>query len=197
MDGFLSTAAVSILTILDINLNRTKEAGTSEMNEYLDPSNAKLRRALFLLGEGKAEQASSMIDECLAEDSNNAAAHRAKAMIHVRNEAFLDAEKSLFMAISSSTQLQYEHSLELGSVYINLDRIPESIRYLDEAIDGMRSAGDEWELGDALLLRAFAYYKSQEFEKARADLAVVSEECFYQGQELWDKKRILSSMPRS
>lgn len=163
-------------------------------NEYLNPSEEKLQRAMLLLGNGRVEEANAIVESVLAARPESALAHRSKAMLQVHGSDFNGAEESLLRAIQCLPVPNHSYHCELGEVLIQLDRTREAIGNLTIAMDLMNACGDTWELSTASFARAFARFKLGEFEEALKDLhAVEVGVLFYRG-ELWNKSRVLKEI---
>ncbi|TAL14065.1 MAG: tetratricopeptide repeat protein [Aquabacterium sp.] len=163
-------------------------------NAHPDPGEKESDRALFMLGNGRAEEASATIARVLLAHPESPSAHRAMAMILVHRADFHEAEKSLLLAIRYSPMVNHSCYSELGEVLIQLGRTEEAVEKLSVAIESMNAIGDTWELSSASFARAFANFKLGNFEDALRDLEFVDEGFFYYGDELWNKSRVLKEI---
>ena len=163
-------------------------------NEYVNPAEKELQRAMLLLGNGRAEEAKAIVESVLIARPESALAHRSKAMLQVHGEDFNGAEESLLRAIQNLPAPNHSYYCELGEVLIQLGRTQEAIDRLTTAIDLMNSCGDTWELSTASLARAFAYFKLGEVEDAVKDLHVVGDGVLFYGGEIWNKSKILKEI---
>jgi tetratricopeptide (TPR) repeat protein len=160
----------------------------------VDSTEKKLRRAMLMLGNGRAEEAKAIVADVLADHPESALAYRTKAMLQVHDSDFNGAEESLLQAIQQSPAPDHSCYCELGEVLIQLGRSQQAIDKLTTAIDLMNSCGDSWELSTASFARAFAYFKLGEFERAIDDLRLAEDGILYYGGELWNKSRILQEI---
>jgi tetratricopeptide (TPR) repeat protein len=163
-------------------------------NEYLNPAEKDLQRAMLLLGNGRAEEAKVIVESVLAARPESALAHRSKAMLQVHESDFNGAEESLLRAIQHLPAPNHSYYCELGEVLIQLGRTQEATDRLTTAIDLMNSSGDTWELSTASLARAFGRFKLGEFEDAAKDLLIVGDGVLFYGGELWNKSRLLKEI---
>ena len=167
------------------------------MNEFLEPENAELRKALNLSATGQVVRALELIEASLMWRPQSAPAYRAKAMVLSVADRYQEAVEAMRTAVVHSNSRDPAYFVELGEYLIEIAQFEDAYAALTDAIELIRATGELPYLQTALLARAVAAIKGGVGDLIRDDLKFLDQEArLYCAGDLWSKQKVLKVLAK-